>query len=171
MRRFLDRVWSGGLKTAIIAGVVAVLVAATTVVAGVPLLKKKTYKENEGIFAAYRNGPVTLADEPTRIASLQVPAGKYAINAKLYTEFVSEPDTVVNTVICRLHAGDAVDTTKAVQESQFAPFTMQLVYRFGVDSTVEVRCGDGAANPNKIAAHSIKITAIRARKLVNAASS
>lgn len=171
MQRFLDRVWSGGLKTAIIAGTVALLVAATTVVAGVPLLKKKSYKENEGIFASFRNGPVTLADEPSRIASLQVPAGKYAINAKLYTEFASEPDTVTSVVTCRLHAGDSVDTTKVDQQGQFEPFAMQLVYRFGVDSTVEVRCGDGAANANRIAAHSIKITAIRARKLVNAASS
>ena len=159
------------MKTAIIAAVVAVLVAATTVVAGVPLLKKKTYNENEGVFAAYRNGPVALADEPTRIASLQLPAGKYAINAKLYTEFVSEPDTVTSVVTCRLHAGDAVDTTKVDQQGRFEPFAMQLVYRFGVDSVVEVRCGDGGANLNKIAAHSIKISAVRARKLVNAVSS
>jgi hypothetical protein len=170
MRRFLNRMWSGGLKTAVIAAVVALLVAATTVVAGVPLLKKKSYKENEGIFASYRNGPVALADEPTRIAALEVAAGKYAINAKLYTEFVSEPDTVVNTVTCRLNAGDSVDTTKAVQDARFQPFAMQLTYRFGVDSTVEVRCGDGAANPNRIDAHSIKITAVRARKLVNTES-
>ena len=158
------------MKTAIIAGTVALLVAATTVVAGVPLLKKKAYKQNEGIFAAYRNGPVTVADEPARVASLPVPKGKYAISAKLYTELVSEPDTVVSSVTCRLHAGDAVDTSKVDQLGRYEPLAMQTVYRFGVDSTIEVRCGDGAANPNRIAANSIKITAVRARKLVNDAS-
>src|ERR671919_2300371 len=120
MRAMVKRLSEGGLKTAIIAGAVALLVAGTTVVAATPFLKKEKYKKKEGIFVTANDGPVNLTNQPGTIASLELAKGKYAINAKLFNEFVGQPDTITQTITCRLHVGDAtLDTTKVDQDTNF----------------------------------------------------
>jgi hypothetical protein len=165
MHAMVKRLSEGGLKTAIIAGAVALLVAGTTVVAATPFLKKEKYKKKEGIFVTSNDGPVDLPNQPGTIASLELARGKYAINAKLFNHLAGQPDTIVQTVTCRLHVGDTtLDETKVNQDTKFTSAALQGVHLFGAAGTVELRCGDGGPGANTIAARSIKITAIRARK-------
>src|SRR2546421_9289673 len=94
MRNLPQRLRGGSLRTALIAGLVAALVASTTVVAAGHFLKAKTYRKAEkrqnlsiashqGIYASFKNGPVDIPTAETTLAFLTVPAGSYAINAKL----------------------------------------------------------------------------------------
>lgn len=171
MRGMLERLWQGGLKTAIIAGAVAMLVAGTTVIAASPFLKKEKYKQKEGIFATFKDGPVDLPNQPETIASLQLDKGKYAINAKLFSEYVAELDTLVQTITCRLHVGNTtLDETKVDQDQVFTSMALQAVHKSNAPSTVGLRCEDEGPGANTIAARSIKITAIRAKKATSTAS-
>jgi hypothetical protein len=156
---------SGGLKTALIAALVAALVGGTAAIGASKFLKKEGYKKKEGIFFSSNDGPVDVPNEPGTISSLELAKGKYAINAKLFNEFVGPSDTITQTITCRLHVGDAtLDTTKVDQDTNFTSVALQGVHQFGATGTVELRCEDEGPGANTIAARSIKITAVRARK-------
>src|SRR5215207_3753889 len=101
MKRLLARIWGGGLKTALIAGLVAVLVSATTVVAASDFLKKEKYREKEGIFATFKKDAIIPTSSLSRIASLPLDTGKYAIQAKL---FATNQQTGREVVRCQLAA-------------------------------------------------------------------
>jgi hypothetical protein len=164
MRNAITRVWSGGLKTALIAGLVAALVGGTAAIGASEFLKKEKYKKKEGIFFSANDGPVDVPNQPGTISSLELAKGKYAINAKLFTHLPAQ-DTIVQTITCRLHVGNLIlDTTRVDQDTKFSSVALQAVHTFGATGTVELRCGDGGPAANTISARSIRITAVRARK-------
>jgi len=172
MKRLVGRIWGGGLKTALIAGLVAVLVSATTVVAASDFLTKEKYREKEGIFATFKKDAIIPTSSLGRIASLPLGTGKYAIQAKLSAFNLQ---TGREEVRCQLAADppgatDAVvDETYATIDDSFgsAALPLQVVLTFTAPGNVVLRCS--SEDPGTSAGF-IKITAVRARKLVNAPS-
>jgi hypothetical protein len=171
------RLWLRGAITLGVIGALAAGLMMSPVTAASPFLKKKAYKKSEGIFASFKDGPTdipsvgaspTAADHQT-IASLSVPKGKYAVNAKLYVEASADS----SEVSCRLVAGADFDETRIVSndDAQFTAMALQVVHVFGAAGTIELKCADAAVAPNTDdQARFIKITAVRARSLVNGAS-
>jgi len=175
MRNMLRRLGGGNLGTALIAGLVAALVASTAVYAGGKFFSAKTYRKaekrqnkriaaTEGIFSSFKNGPVDIPNAETTLARLSVPAGSYAINAKLYgTDTTSSP-----AVTCRLIAGVDFDTTRGNVLANNVPFALQVVHTFATPATVTLACGDTGSTTDT--ANFLKITAIRSGSLANTPS-
>ena len=162
MRSTLQRLWRGGGKTGLIAAAVALLVASGTVVAASPFLKKTSFKKNEGIHHASVDGPVQIPNSAGTLASLELPEGRYAIDAKLYAA-LNTFDTLSPVVTCRLHSGAAVlDETSSLTNTVTA-LPLQGVLKLTAPASVELRCE--AAGTNDIDASAIKITAVRAKQL------
>ena len=162
MTSALRRIWDGGGKTTLIAAVVALLVGSATVVAGSPFLKKKAFKKNEGIYAVTKDGPVSVPTGAAgTMASIELSKGKYAISARLYGEVV-ELDTLNPVVTCRLESSRVLDEVKDFVNG-FAAIPLQATVRLSSPATVTLNCV--SAGTNDIEARSIKVTAVRAKKL------
>lgn len=172
--------WGRGAALLAVLGVVVAGLLASSVGAATPFLKKRTYNKNEGIFASFKDGPTDIASVGpfpappavpplTTIASLSVPKGKYAINAKLYVE----ASTSFNDIHCRLVAGTDFDQTLIVSndDAEFTAMSLQVVHNFTAPGAVTLGCADdAAAGDMDDQARFIKITAIRARSVVNVPS-
>jgi hypothetical protein len=134
-------------------------------------------KADSGIVAGFKNGPGDIPSVPAAtdagatIATLAVPAGKYAIFAKLYVE---DTLSVSNeyVVTCRLEAGADFDETAT--HVFFAPWraaiSLQVAHSFPSAGSVVVKCRDDLPPPNTTAVYRyLKITAIEQASLSNVA--
>jgi hypothetical protein len=127
----------------------------------------------EGVFASFKNGPVEVPNTLTTISSLTVPAGKYAVLAKVTVE---DTDPGFDTTsFCQLNAGGTLDNGEAYAEtSNEAPndsglvIALEVVREFtGSGGTINLLCAD---NDTVDQAKDIKIIAIRGPSLSNVAA-
>lgn len=113
------------------------------------------------VYAGFHNGVIELEDAPEPAMSIPVPAGAYAIQAKLNSFTQGGSDDIH----CTLKAGDDVDVEEAAigQVAGFAgasTIALQTVHTFPAAGSVEVTClaeGGGAG----LAIKYLRITAIQ----------
>lgn len=121
-----------------------------------------------GIYSSFKDGPLSVPDALGAVASLSVPTGKYAINAKLYINDTS----TLTSVRCDLAAGGDFDrtiTNNGVDTGEdSASMALQVVHNFTAAGTVTLSCTD--SGDVDTTANFIKITAIRGPTLTNTAS-
>jgi hypothetical protein len=104
---------------------------------------------------------IGLASPPSPVLSIPVPAGSYAIQAKLNSFSQGGADIVR----CRLNAGDDFDSEDATigdeaGATESASIAMQVVHTFSAAGTVSITClGEGGGTG--VAIKNIKITAIQ----------
>jgi len=184
MKSLLSKLPSGAVKIAFVAALVAALVGATTVVAKggskMPITKKQYNKtesaqnaaiaNSSGIFSSSKHAVSNIPATTTTIASLRVPAGNYAVNAKFnYVDTTNNP-----TYTCMLTAGgdsdqnDLLVGSSAVGAGRNASF--QVVHGFGAPGTIRLDCSKGGSASTTDTIKFIKITAIREPSLSNVAS-
>ena len=133
--------------------------------------------ERGRIFSGFNDGPVPLPSGfPVEIARLDLPAGSFAVSAKL---------TVTNTfsegfddrVLCALSAEADVDLAELVLPEDVntviqhpynaaAGLTMQLVHHFNAPGNVTLSCYEQDSSPD-LSFQDLKITAIEGSSLSN----
>lgn len=134
-------------------------------------------KTDSTALGGFKNGPgdvpsvPAVTDAAATIGTLAVPAGSYAIFAKLFVEdTASASDEYVIT--CRLEAGTDVD--ESATHMFFAPWraaiSLQVVHTFAAAGSVVVKCKDDLPAPNTNATYrSLKVTAIEQGSVSNVA--
>ncbi|MGH2710432.1 MAG: hypothetical protein ACRDH9_04400 [Actinomycetota bacterium] len=142
-------------------------------------LKKSAYNNGEGIYATFKDAeqqlpgvggmpgaPIDFAQLAT-MATLNVPAGRYAIFAKGWVD----SHGAVQHVHCGLLAGGDFDHTRTQTGEFDASLALEVVHNFGSAGTITMECADdGAAGNNDTQIQWVKIIAIRAPALTNGAS-
>jgi hypothetical protein len=125
-------------------------------------------------FRAFHEGPVQItstdAGKPTTVATLSnLPAGQYAINAKLY---VFDTNTTEDVIICRLSAeGDTDDVVGRISSGKsdgyadsIGVYPLQVVHQFTSTGSAVLAC----SGVSKLAyANHMTITAIQVSSLTN----
>lgn len=123
--------------------------------------------DEPAIFSSFKNGPIDTPDATLgTLASLSLPAGLYAINAKLYIEDLTGSPVVTCDVVA---GGDSDRVVVTISDVQHA-VPLQVVHNFAAAGVVEVKCADDAGVNTTTKANFIKITAIRGSSLSNVAS-
>jgi hypothetical protein len=164
------RIHAQNAKTAVVAAGVAAVTAA--VMAGAPALAKATSPATAAaaspvIVAGFKNGPVNFtSDSQQVIATMNVPAGSWAISAK---------ETLLNLSAgfvdadCRLVAASASDIARVILEpngqsasGQTVPFL--VIHKFTSPGAVKLTCNGFG---DELEATNMKITAIKAGTLTN----
>jgi hypothetical protein len=125
-------------------------------------------------FGEFQNGTVEITSTsqatPTTIATLRnLPAGQYAISAKLY---VFDNNTSDDIIPCTLRAEEDVDqvvghlstSTRAGFADSITTYPLQVLHQFNGTGSATVACSgtEGGAFANQI-----KITAVRVSALTN----
>ena len=125
----------------------------------------------EGIFASFEDDGTTVPDSKATIGTLDLPAGTYAIFAKLG---IFDSDDVIRTD-CELVGGSDRDEAYAYMDptTDGSPFaeqtlTMMVAPTLNTNTTVQVRCADFA---NDDQWEWLKIIAIRQPTLSNVPAS
>ena len=129
-------------------------------------------------FSAFHDGSVEITSNdsasPTNVATLSsLPAGKYVVNAKLYTYDTNSASEDI--VICRLSAGGDSDeivthtssSAKAGYADSIATFPLQVVHQFNGTGSVSVACYFSTGANKSVYANHTKITAIQVSSLTN----
>ena len=136
-----------------------------------------TLLERGRIFSGFNDGPVPMPSGfPVEIARLDLPAGSFAVSAKL---------TVTNTfgerfddrVLCSLRAEADVDRAELVLPEDVntviqhpynaaAGLTMQLVHHFSTPGSVTLSCHEQDSDPD-LSFQDLKITAIEGSSVSN----
>ena len=130
------------------------------------------------IFSAYKNGPGDVPTSMGTIGSLSLPAGKYAIFAKVYIAQGSGNTSVVqpNQVTARLEAGSVFDisvvTVPVADENPFRSGTdtvcLNVVHEFGSGGgTAVVKLDKRPDTTPYLQWAYLKITAIKVDLLTN----
>jgi hypothetical protein len=139
------------------------------------------------VFAGFNDGPGEIPDgaigeELPQIAKLNLPAGAYAIFAKLVVTAKEVEDLSVTRkefVLCRLSAGNDFDRSSALLEVQDerpilaftndqAVLTLEVVHRFAEPGEAVLRCAKGPfAGDADMEFTNLKITAIEASGISN----
>jgi hypothetical protein len=109
-----------------------------------------------------------VPDVTGTIGTLQLPAGKYAIFAKVNFNFI-ENDSALDFVLCSLIAESDVDRgalgTQDGGEQPTGVLSFILLHEFAVDGVVEVACSDGGDDElfdhSDAAWSNLRITAIK----------
>jgi hypothetical protein len=130
-------------------------------------------KTDSASVAGFKNGPgdvpsvPSVTDAAATIATLAVPAGSYAVSAKLYVEDLVSPDPDNDVeVTCRLEAGADFDQTRttvfvAPGFPWRATMALQLVHTFPSAGSVVLKCNDDVPAPYTGTTYNfVKITAI-----------
>jgi hypothetical protein len=135
-----------------------------------------TLLESGRVFSGFNDGPVPLPSFPVEIARLDLPAGSFAISAKLtVTNTFSEGND--DRALCALRAEADVDRAELVlMEDVFtliehpynaaAELTMQLVHHFHSPGSVTLSCYEQDFDPD-LSFQDLKITAIEGSSLSN----
>ena len=134
------------------------------------------------IFAGFDDGPRDLpnAFPPPMIAELPLPAGSYAIFAKL--SFHNPLLSRTATVDCKLQAGEDFDEIRVIVEridevdqpgipdvegTTDLAQVLEVVHRFWEPGTVFLRCGERSSAGTQVVYQDLKIIAIRGSSLSN----
>jgi hypothetical protein len=140
-------------------------------------------KTDSTALSGFKNGPGDVPSVPTvtqaeaTIGTLALPAGNFAISAKLYLEDVEGPpdDTDVE-VTCRLEAGADFDQSMATLFAGGAgfpwrsPISLQLAHAFPSPGNAVVKCRDDVPAPYTLTTFNfLRITAIEQGSASNVA--
>jgi len=135
-------------------------------------------KTDSTALAGFKNGPgdvpsvPAVTDAAATIATLSLPAGNFAIFAKLYVEDPTagpvDPDI---TVVCRLEAGTDIDENSTELLPPWrAALSLQVVHAFSSAGSAVVKCRDDQPAPNTTTVYrQLKITAIEQGSISNVA--
>jgi hypothetical protein len=120
-------------------------------------------------FSSFHDGDISLPDgSPKVIGRLNVPAGRYVVNAKL-TAFNSADNTSSPDDICLLKAGATVDTqnfdTQSSTGDDEESVALQLVHVFGRHGQIQLLCSD--KGDGDVSALHTRITAQQVRAVSN----
>jgi hypothetical protein len=135
-------------------------------------------KTDAASFAGFKNGPgdvysgPAVTDAGAAIGTLSLPAGSYAIFAKLSVEDPTTPEVDPDmTVVCRLEAGaDFDETSTELLPPWKAALALQVVHRFTAAGSAVVKCRDDQPAPNTTTVYrSLKITAVEQASVSNVA--
>lgn len=119
------------------------------------------------VYSGFHDAPITLPSTLKTIATLRVPAGNYAITAKVT---VWNGQNIDDTLTCKLVAGGDFDTSitvltgNTVPYANYATMPLNVVHHFAGRGKIHLQCTGGTVNTT---ASWIKITAIRAGSLSN----
>jgi hypothetical protein len=128
------------------------------------------------VISGFWDGPVAMPpggdapwDEPSPIAYLPVPAGKYAIFAKLWV--ANQIGSSPNFVHCKLSAGIDFDRSQVMLGEQAeggseATFGLHVIHEFTADSRITFGCSDNVLG-SASQWGDLKITAMRVSSLEN----
>lgn len=140
------------------------------------------------IIAGFNDGPFELPQfnfeegEIPQIAKLALPAGNYAISAKLVVEAKQGEEsstTRKELAICRLFAGNDLDDSRALLEveddrpievstNDEVVLSLQVVHRFAEAGEAVLRCSKGAfAGSRPMEVRNLKIVAIEGGSISN----
>jgi hypothetical protein len=140
------------------------------------------------IIAGFNDGPLPLlpfnvSGQIPQIAKLELPAGSYAISAKLIVDAKQGeefPTPRKEFAFCRLFAGNDFDESSALVEveddrpimvstNDQVVLSLQVVHRFAEAGAAVLRCSKGAfAGDSPMEASNIKIVAIEGSSISNA---
>jgi hypothetical protein len=135
-------------------------------------------KTDSTTVAGFKNGPgdvpsvPSVTDAAATIATLAVPAGNFAILAKLYVEDPTagpvDPDI---TVVCRLEAGTDFDESSTELLPPWRDsLSLQVVHAFTAAGSAVVKCRDDQPAPNTTTVFRyLKILAIEQGSVSNVA--
>jgi hypothetical protein len=140
-------------------------------------------KTDSTALAGFKNGPgdvpsvPAVTDAAATIGTLSLPAGNYAISAKLYVEdLVGPPDPDPDVeVTCRLEAGSDFDQSRTTVFATAgfpwrATMSLQVVHAFPSAGSVVMKCIDDVPPPySNTTYNSLKITAIEQGSISNVA--
>jgi hypothetical protein len=133
--------------------------------------------ERGGIFSGFNDGPVPMPlGFPAEIARLDLPAGSFAVSAKL-TVTNTSGERFDDRVLCALSAEADVDRAELVLPEDVntviqhpynaaAGLTMQLVHHFSAPGSVALSCYEQDSDPD-LSFQDLKITAIAGSSLSN----
>jgi hypothetical protein len=139
------------------------------------------------IIAGFNDGPLELprfviGEEIPQIAKLGLPAGNYAIFAKLVVTAKQQeelPVTVKEFALCNLSAGNDFDNSSALLEveddrpiqavdNDSVVLSMEVVHRFAEPGEAVLRCAKGAfAGDSPMEVRNLKIIAVEAGSISN----
>ncbi|MEW1841195.1 hypothetical protein AB0392_24905 [Nonomuraea angiospora] len=150
----------------LLSAAVLLLITAVTV-----LLPRRADAATGDVIAGWKNSfrLTTAANQQVEVARLNLPAGKYAIFAKLYTD-IPLPDGLETAVKCGLWAGGDNDQSMVNHDAMYAyePIALNVVHDFTTSGATVLTCGhvwtSGQTDLNMI-----KITAISTGSLINVA--
>ncbi len=123
------------------------------------------------VYSGYHDGGITLPSTLKTIATLRVPAGNYAIVAKVT---VWNGENVDDTLYCKLVAGADFDLATTVLTGNSSPYAdyatvpLNVVHHFASRGKINLQCTGESVDTQ---ASWIKITAIKAGSLSNRAIS
>lgn len=126
------------------------------------------------VFAGFNDGPGTIPADfsLTQIAALDLPAGNYAIFAKMTLVQPSDDmREVAGTISCRLTAETDFDDAELTLEDLGAflgnvkGLTLQVVHHFAAPGNVTLACRDGTNNTDQVSYKDLKLIAIEAASL------
>jgi hypothetical protein len=148
MRKMKSKPWFRGVITLTLVGAVAGGLMLSPVNAAhsdahVRTLAKQVVKQNGGIFATFLDTNISVPTGIDTVATLGVPAGRYAIFAKTTVEDSSDIDTQ-----CILEAGNHEDEGWATVEQSSdelqarVTLNLQVAHRFRGGGTIRLRCDD-----------------------------
>jgi len=139
------------------------------------------------IFAGFDDGPrdmprFTFGEELPQIAKLNLPAGNYAVFAKLVVsakDFEGPPITRKEFALCKLTAGSDFDNSNALLEveddrptiesiNDEVVLTLEVVHRFAEPGEAVLRCSKGPfSGDGPMELKNLKIIAIEASSISN----
>jgi hypothetical protein len=130
------------------------------------------------IVAGFDDGPGTIPADgfnpPTQIAALDLPAGNYAIFAKMtLVQPTDDAADVAGNVSCRLTAEADFDDAQLSLEDlgsflgNIQGLTLQVVHHFAAPGEVALACKDTTNVEDKVHYQDLKIIAIEAASLSN----
>ena len=143
----------------------------------VQLAVSPTLLQKDRIFSGFNDGPLALPPESgqTDIAKLDLPAGRFAIFAKLmvFNDRFDDDENGRDRVICKLHALPDFDGSETlVLENGFifreaaVGMTLQIVRDFSTPGSVTLSCYEDDSSLDLYFSN-LKITAIEASSISN----
>jgi hypothetical protein len=128
------------------------------------------------IYAGFNDGPGTIPVDfsLTQIAALDLPAGNYAIFAKMtLVQPTDDLGDAAGTISCRLTAEADSDAAELTLEDlgaflgNITGLTLQVVHHFAAPGNVTLACRDGTNGKDQVSYKDLKLIAVEAASLSN----
>jgi hypothetical protein len=121
------------------------------------------------VYSGFHNAPINLPSSMRTILTMRVPAGSYAVFAKLT---LWDGQNISDDLSCELVAGADIDTSDTVLTGNSAGYVdyaaeaLNVVHHFASRGKIQLKC---TGNGVQTQASSIRITAVKAGSLSSTA--